>query len=156
MRGIVTLAAALALPEAFPQRDLIVFTAFAVVLGTLVVQGMTLRPLLDILPLPGDDSVAREVIFARQAAARAALDALGDDRNTDAGHMLARDYEARLQDRSGRARDATGINALRRRLLHAERACLAQLLQQDHIGDHAFHEVEEELDWLDAELHETR
>ncbi|RYE90717.1 MAG: sodium:proton antiporter, partial [Oxalobacteraceae bacterium] len=39
MRGIVTLAAALALPEAFPQRDLIVFTAFAVVLGTLVVQG---------------------------------------------------------------------------------------------------------------------
>ncbi len=52
MRGIVTLAAALALPtqgadgQSFPFRDLIVFIAFSVVLGTLVVQGMTLRPLM--------------------------------------------------------------------------------------------------------------
>src|SRR5262245_13767626 len=52
MRGIVTLVAALALPNgddggaAFPQRDLIVFVAFCVVLGTLVIQGFTLRPLL--------------------------------------------------------------------------------------------------------------
>ena len=46
MRGIVTLAAALALPAAFPFRDLIVLTAFSVVLGTLVLQGLTLRPLL--------------------------------------------------------------------------------------------------------------
>src|SRR5262249_2707915 len=51
MRGIVTLAAALALPmqingRAFPFRDLIVFTAFAVVLGTLVIQGLTLGPFL--------------------------------------------------------------------------------------------------------------
>ncbi len=156
MRGIVTLAAALALPEDFPQHDLIVFTAFAVVLGTLVVQGMTLRPLLATLTLPGDDSVVREVVIARRASAQAALDALGDDRNTEAGRILARDYEARLQDISGHARDATGINALRRRLLQAERTCLAKLLQEDQIGDHAFHEVEEELDWVDAELHEPR
>lgn len=101
------------------------------------------------------DSVVHEVVLAREAAARAALDALGDERSTEAGHILARDYEAWLQDSSGRARAATGINALRRRLLHAERACLAQLLQQDQIGDHAFHEVEDELYWLDAELHET-
>ncbi len=46
MRGIVSLAAALALPPAFPYRDLIVLTAFAVVLGTLVIQGLTLKPLL--------------------------------------------------------------------------------------------------------------
>src|SRR5205085_9665594 len=46
MRGIVTLAAALALPEAFPYRNLIVVTAFSVVLGTLVIQGLTLNPLL--------------------------------------------------------------------------------------------------------------
>ena len=156
MRGIVTLAAALALPEAFPQRDLIVFTAFTVVVGTLVVQGMTLRPLLAALTLPGDDSVVREVALARRVAAQAALDALGDDRNTEAGHILARDYETRLEDDSGRTRDATGIKALRRRLLHAERACLARLHQEDRIGDHAFHEVEEELDWLDAELHEPQ
>jgi CPA1 family monovalent cation:H+ antiporter len=46
MRGIVSLAAALALPVGFPFRDLIVFTAFSVVLGTLVLQGLTLGPLL--------------------------------------------------------------------------------------------------------------
>src|ERR1700747_3016864 len=43
MRGIVTLAAALALPDTFPYRDLLLFTAFAVVLGTLILQGLTLR-----------------------------------------------------------------------------------------------------------------
>ena len=46
MRGIVSLAAAMALPPAFPYRDLIVLTAFSVVLGTLVIQGLTLGPLL--------------------------------------------------------------------------------------------------------------
>src|SRR4051812_32082046 len=53
MRGIVTLAAALALPEApaFPYRDLIVLCAFSVVFGTLVLQGFTLRPLLALLHL---------------------------------------------------------------------------------------------------------
>ncbi|MBN8898587.1 MAG: sodium:proton antiporter, partial [Rhodospirillales bacterium] len=56
MRGIVTLASALALPEAFPARDLILFCAFAVVIVTLVVQGLTLRPLMRILPIPADGS----------------------------------------------------------------------------------------------------
>src|SRR3977135_2191444 len=57
MRGIVTLAAALALPSAFPFRDLIVLTAFSVVLGTLAVQGLTLGPLLRALDLHDDDPV---------------------------------------------------------------------------------------------------
>jgi CPA1 family monovalent cation:H+ antiporter len=46
MRGIVTLAAALALPAGFPSRDLIVLTAFSVVLGTLLIHGLTLKGLL--------------------------------------------------------------------------------------------------------------
>jgi NhaP-type Na+/H+ or K+/H+ antiporter len=46
MRGIVTLAAAMALPPGFPYRDFIQLTAFAVVVGTLLIQGLTLRPLL--------------------------------------------------------------------------------------------------------------
>src|SRR5579862_6973005 len=67
MRGIVTLAAALALPDgsgnapAFPYRDLIVLTAFAVVLGTLVVQGLTLRTLVMMLRLEDDSPVDNEV-----------------------------------------------------------------------------------------------
>jgi len=51
MRGVVTLAAALALPPQFPARDVIVLTAFSVVLGTLLVQGLTLKTLLRALDL---------------------------------------------------------------------------------------------------------
>ena len=72
MRGIVSLAAALALPATFPYRNLIVFTAFAVVLGTLVIQGLTLKPLLRALDLHDDDPVGREVVAARERALQAA------------------------------------------------------------------------------------
>jgi hypothetical protein len=61
MRGIVSLAAAMALPATFPYRDLIVLTAFAVVLGTLVLQGLTLKPLLRAVNLDDDDPIGREV-----------------------------------------------------------------------------------------------
>src|SRR5215510_3083121 len=73
MRGIVTLAAALALPPAFPFRDLILLTAFSVVLGTLTIQGLTLAPLLRALDLQDDDPVGRELDAARAGALRAAL-----------------------------------------------------------------------------------
>jgi len=61
MRGIVTLAAAFALPEGFPYRDLMLLTAFAVVLGSLLIQGLTLRPLISALRLKDENPVAREV-----------------------------------------------------------------------------------------------
>ena len=67
MRGIVSLAAALALPSGFPYRDLIVLTAFSVVLGTLVIHGLTLKPLLRALNLHDDDPVGREVQAARES-----------------------------------------------------------------------------------------
>src|SRR5213075_121008 len=70
MRGIVTLAAALALPQAFPYRDLIVLTAFSVVLGTLVIQGLTLKPFMRALALHDDDPVGSEVATAREQALR--------------------------------------------------------------------------------------
>ena len=75
MRGTVTLAAALALPDGgapFPYRDLILVTAFGVVLGTLVLQGLTLRPLLLRLRLEDDGTVEREVRLARVETLRAA------------------------------------------------------------------------------------
>ena len=84
MRGTVTLAAALALPTGgeggapFPYRDLILVTAFGVVLGTLVVQGLTLRPLLLRLRLEDDGTVDREVRFARVETLRAAVEAAAD------------------------------------------------------------------------------
>ena len=76
MRGIVSLAAAMALPPAFPYRDLIVLTAFSVVLGTLVIQGLTLAPLLRWLDLHDDDPVGRELRAARERALDAGLASL--------------------------------------------------------------------------------
>src|SRR5437867_5803870 len=81
MRGIVTLAAAMALPASFPFRDLIVLTAFSVVLGTLVLQGLTLGPLLRALDLRDDDPVGHEVASARERALRAGLERLDGDRS---------------------------------------------------------------------------
>ena len=79
MRGIVSLAAALALPIGFPYRNLIVLTAFSVVLGTLIIQGLTLKPLLRALKLHDDDPVGQEVRVARERALKAGLASFADN-----------------------------------------------------------------------------
>lgn len=61
IRGILTIATASALPPSFPGRSLIVFAAFSVVLGTLVVQGFTIGPLLKLLRIEQDDSLKQEM-----------------------------------------------------------------------------------------------
>src|SRR6185312_2716971 len=102
MRGIVTLAAAMALPDgttatAFPHRDLILFCAFAVVLVTLLLQGMTLRPLMAWVGLQDDGTVEREVRLARAETARAALKALDGPHDVPSVEILRREYEARIR-----------------------------------------------------------
>src|SRR5262245_4244217 len=79
MRGIVSLAAALALPAGFPFRDLIVLTAFSVVVGTLVIQGLTLKPLIRALDLQDDDPVGHELSAARERALSASLASFAHD-----------------------------------------------------------------------------
>ena len=76
MRGVVSLAAALALPIGFPGRDIIVFVAFCAIFGTLVVQGTTLRPLIERLGLTADEEAAPALAEARVELADAALDAV--------------------------------------------------------------------------------
>jgi CPA1 family monovalent cation:H+ antiporter len=135
MRGIVTLAAALALPEGFPFRDLILLTAFSVVLVTLVAQGLTLRWLLGRVRLPVDDSVEREVELARAETARAALGALDG-----APERLREKYEARLRPTS---EDGARLGALQAAAVEAQRRRLDALRSDGSIGDAAFHLVEE-------------
>jgi Na+/H+ antiporter len=159
MRGIVTLAAALALPDgtaatAFPYRDLIILCAFCVVLTTLVIQGLTLRPLLAVLGLKDDGSVAREVRLARVETARAALAVLAQERD---GHpsidVLRSEYEARLRsgERSptGEESNETRMTELQRRAVRAQRQVLINLRARNVIGDDAFHAAEEEVDLLE-------
>ncbi|MFY2562925.1 Na+/H+ antiporter [Corallococcus terminator] len=173
MRGIVTLAAALALPTggaggpAFPHRDLVLFTAFFVVLGTLVVQGMTLRPLINLLHLEDDGSVEREVQLARVETLRAALDATAARPGEELSSLLRRRYEVLLRraeaDRAsgdtalpggasgdGRASDAEAD--IVRQVTSAERQRLLALRADGTIGDAAFQRIEQELDLEELEL----
>lgn len=172
MRGVVTLAAALALPAggsqdhvpggvlasvggvpaAFPYRDLIVLTAFSVVIGTLVIQGLTLKPLLLFLQLRDDDPVGREADGARERAVKAALTTLqGDD--SPAAHAVRHEYTdllARASHRAGVPSLAmTAHAALRRKAVVAARATIVEMRDSREIGDDAFHRLEEELDWLE-------
>jgi CPA1 family monovalent cation:H+ antiporter len=158
MRGIVTLAAALALPG-LPHREFILFTAFCVVLVTLVLQGMTVSPLMRLLALQDDGSVEREVRLARAETLRAALDAV----DGSAGHdemvaFLRRKYAARLRRAETGAATAPseeddgwrGYAAALDRAQTAQRRTLSELRDQGVIGDDAFHRIEEELDWAEV------
>jgi len=153
MRGIVTLAAALALPTAFPYRDLIVFCAFCVVLTTLVIQGSTLRWLIQRVGLHGDGMVEREVGVARAETARVALDLLGKE-TSSFSLALRQKYAARLE--SGEQQSAgprpvptSAPISLHRSLVDAQRKTLMDLRARDVIGDAAFQAIEEELDLLE-------
>ncbi len=157
MRGIVSLAAALALPlhvngSAFPFRDLIVLTAFSVVLGTLVVQGLTLGPLLRWLDLHDDNPVGREVDAARDRALQAAL-ATFDGDMSESARAVRQELTAHLRRTSGEPGDPTqaGVehDKLHRPALAAARQVVFDMRAKDEIGDDAFHQLEEELDWME-------
>lgn len=88
MRGAVTLAAALALPRMtdagtpFPGREVIIFVAFCGVVATVVIQGLSLPPLLRVMAVESDGSAEHEEAKARLRAAEAALrriDELADE-----------------------------------------------------------------------------
>jgi monovalent cation/hydrogen antiporter len=150
MRGIVSLAAALALPPSFPFRDVIVFTAFSVVLGTLTIQGLTLKLLLRALDLHDDDPVGHELAAARERALRAGLASFEDDRSPVAD-AVRYEFTEHLASGGGEAGDhgESVPNKIHRRALEAARQAVIAMRSNDEIGDDAFHEIEEELDWLE-------
>jgi monovalent cation/hydrogen antiporter len=152
MRGIVSLAAALALPAAFPYRDLILLTAFSVVLGTLVIQGLTLKPLLRALDLHDDDPVGRELQSARARALQVGL-AISAHDQSPAAEAVRQEFAAHLAG-GAVATDSDGAielahDSLRRTAIEAARQAILAMRANDEIGDDAFHQIEEELDWLE-------
>jgi CPA1 family monovalent cation:H+ antiporter len=158
MRGIVTLAAAFAIPETldngqpFPHRDLILLCAFAVVLGTLVLQGLTMAPLLRRIELAGDDVVPREVRFARTQAYGALLRSIAQD-DSITGKLLRKEYEQVVAvnadaDSHEPVDDVPG-GPLRRQAIAAARARALELLREDAIGDDAYRVLVQELDWAE-------
>jgi Na+/H+ antiporter len=173
MRGTVTLAAALALPAAFPFRDLILTTAFGVTLGTLVLQGLTLRPLILRLGIKDDGAVDREVRLARVESLRAAVDAVADRPGAESAELVRQRFALQLRRaESQAAADGAAANGpmmekaeptslatteadnaddaeFARVATAAQRRRLVALRADGTIGDAAFQRVEEELDFAE-------
>jgi CPA1 family monovalent cation:H+ antiporter len=148
MRGIVTLAAAYALPIDFPHRDLILLTSFCVVVGTLVLQGLTLRPLILLLKLRDDDPVNREVRMACERVVHAGLQVLDGDGSQEA-EVIRRELESQLTELDDESKDVNEMDqysSLRARIVAAQRQALLEMRSKDEIGDDAFHQVEAQLD----------
>jgi monovalent cation/hydrogen antiporter len=167
MRGIVSLAAALALPVAvqsgapFPHRDLIVFLTFVVILVTLVGQGLTLAPLILRLKLTSDSSIVEEERHARTDMGHAALSAVDQAARAEGAsativERVRAEFEERLAlaaaDKSTGAVEAAQARALRAAALRAERKELIRVWQENHISDDVLHHLEEELDYQESRL----
>jgi Na+/H+ antiporter len=165
MRGAVTLAAALALPE-FPERDLVIFLAFAVVVFTVVVQGLTLPGLIRRLDFYEDDRIELKEAKARILAAKAAIERLEQLRDEEwvrdetADRMRAlyeyriRRFKARFDDEDDGAIEAgsQSYQRLRRMILDAERGEVYRLRREGTIDDPTMHRIERDLDLEDARL----
>jgi len=172
MRGVISLATALALPRetdhgAFPDRELVIFLTVGVIAVTLIGQGLSLAPLIRWLQLTADDTAVREENLARLAAARAALDRLDDlagssELSALAVQDLRRHYAARVVrlDRTAAAGAdgaVSGLGNLRAELIAAERRALIDLRNRNLISDGVLRRIQRELDLeqvrLDAGSH---
>jgi Na+/H+ antiporter len=163
MRGVVSLAAALALPlttvaeSPFPFRAEIILVAFMVILVTLVVQGLSLPMLIRTLKLDKDTSIEYEERRARERAALAALALLDDMTNEDwpvpdhieqlrvhYGRRLQRNVETASVEYTKEVTDA--FRRLRHETLTAERLAVISLRNDDVISDEILLRLEHELD----------
>jgi NhaP-type Na+/H+ or K+/H+ antiporter len=153
MRGFVTLATAFALPERFPQRDLIVLIAFSVVLATLVVQGLTLAPLIRLLKLDDGITAKRELREARLALAEAALEAL-NGREGEEVDRLRYGFSVKGAAASDRAKcqSLEEYRTLGLAAVSAERQALERLRTDDRVGIETYLLLQEELDWSELTL----
>jgi CPA1 family monovalent cation:H+ antiporter len=168
MRGIVSLAAALALPTTiadgtpFPQRDLIVFLTFAVIAVTLVLQGLTLAPLIRRLHLGTDWGPHEEGHVARRAMVAAALAAIDDlARTSGVDEALAARIRAEFAEKLASAGAQPGPDTqfgldharqLRRAAISAERQELIRIWRENQISDDVLHHLEEMLDYQESRL----
>jgi monovalent cation/hydrogen antiporter len=172
MRGAVSLAAALALPletdagAPFPGRELIIFLAFAVILGTLVLQGLTLPALIERLGLEDDGLETKEDTKARIKAADAAIQRLEElvdedwvredtaERMRGLYNFRRSRFAARFDGEDDGAIEQRSMDyqRLRRELLEAERAEIVSLRRQGRISDDVMRAIERDLDLEDQRL----
>ena len=157
MRGIVSLATALALPVTvaggapFPYRDAIIVIAMCVIILTLVVQGLTLAPLIRLLAFPPETTHHAEARVARLEAARRGAETLddlsrepwADPRDVEWLRSELRDRVRLLEHHAG---EPEGRRRLRAEMLRAERRMLVRLRNEGAISDEVLAQLEQELD----------
>ncbi|HUM06021.1 MAG TPA: Na+/H+ antiporter [Terriglobales bacterium] len=174
MRGVVSLAAAIALPQVladgsqFVQRNMVIFLAFSVILVTLVLQGLTLPPLIRTLGVADVSEHHIEEKEARRAILRAALDHIarsrpaGESESSEVYDDLARHYGHRLATVGDEEADGAAATAqlnfynqfvdLSSELLHVERQTAVRLRNQRRISDDTLRDLEYEIDLEEARL----
>ena len=170
MRGVVSLAAALALPvvlsdgSAFPQRNLIVFLTFCVICVTLVLQGITLPPLIRALGLAGAAGPDCEEQEARRIVIEAAVSHLEDAKERDSAEAAAlyedltghyRQRLAGLQYGDGNQGDKADHERhldLSLEALRVERETAIRLRDEGRINDEVLRRIERELDLNESRI----
>ena len=172
MRGVVSLAAAFALPlalndgSAFPGRDYILFLTFCVILSTLVFQGLTLPILIRKLGIKDDGSTDEEERSARLEANKAAMELI--EKFSANGHFtsnvldrLRAEYDERVQQLelcANNSADCSGEIAtpqyqrLQQEALNVERQTIIRLRNQHVINDEALRRIQRDLDLAEARL----
>lgn len=174
MRGVVSLAIAFSVPltmhqgEPFPERNLILFLTFTTVIGTLVLQGLTLPPLIRVLKLPGRDAQAETLAEANaQAQASRAAEQRLDELLADERSALPPPLADRLRqvlerrrnsvwERLGQANPLTGetvddtYRRLSREMISAERAVFVRLRDGRYIDDEMLRTLLRRLDLEEA------
>jgi monovalent cation/hydrogen antiporter len=159
MRGAVSLAAALALPLDFPERDLITYLALCVIVATLVGQGLTLPWIIRRLGIVAGSGLDREEVIARQAAVTAALARLETLSGEFADHLeLVDQLRARFEHEADHAlpgpddepnaadQEQLDHQAIRQAVVSAQREAIIGLRDDGLIGDEALRRVERDLD----------
>jgi monovalent cation/hydrogen antiporter len=167
MRGVVSLAAALALPasmidgSAFPQRNVIVFLTFCVIFVTLVLQGLTLPPLVRFLGLAGAQGPDCEELAAKRIVMQAALTHLESRKSQDGEQFaamyddMALHYQHRLAildpggNHEGAAHHERHVE-LSREVTRIERETAIRLRDEGRINDEVLRRIERELDLTDS------
>jgi CPA1 family monovalent cation:H+ antiporter len=172
VRGVVSLAAALALPTTvaggapFPGRDLVIFLTFCVILATLVGQGLTLPGLIRSLGLSADGSEEREEAFARAAAAEAAVARIDELEQEWPSHRdLIDQLRARYEHRARHVQAVDGgigdapldgewfeHQAIFRAVIDAERRAVLALHDDGAIADDVLYRVQRDLDLAEVRM----
>jgi monovalent cation/hydrogen antiporter len=171
MRGVISLAAALALPlqtasgAEFVWRDLIIFLPFCVILATLVVQGLSLPVLIRALGLEDDNIGDKEETHGRIRVAEAALERLDelvdeDWVREDTAERIRGLYNYRRNrfatrfegDPDGVEERSSAYQQLMAELLGAQRQRLVRMRDEGKIGDEVMHRIERELDLEESRL----